>query len=92
MNKNISESDVRSFLVAYISNKLEAHGRKIENGLPDDYDFLLSGAIDSLGILKLIMELKEHFGVSIDFEEIDPEKMTIVKYFCNFVADKINSA
>lgn len=87
---SVSVVDVRSFLVSYLSQKLKSQGRQLENDITDDCDLLLSGIIDSLGILELTMELEKHFGLAIDFEEIDPEEMTIVGPFCQFVSEKIN--
>lgn len=87
----ISESveNVRSFLISYLSNKIESEGKELENNLPDDYDLLLNGVIDSTGLLELILSLEEHFGVSIDFEELDAEEITVVGPFCRFVANEI---
>ena len=87
----ISESveNVRSFLISYLSNKIESEGKELENNLPDDYDLLLNGVIDSTGLLELILSLEEHFGVPIDFEELDAEEITVVGPFCRFVANEI---
>lgn len=46
--------------------------------LPDGFDFLRQGLIDSLGIMELLADLENHFGHSIDFEQLDAEEMTIL--------------
>jgi acyl carrier protein len=54
--------------------------------LPDNCDLLLSGLIDSLGLLELVMAIQERFGREIDFEALDPEHMTEVGPLCRFVS------
>src|SRR5712692_2322588 len=51
----VTPSDVRLFLLEYLRRKLEANGRGLSEDLPEDLpedcDLLLSGVIDSLGLL-----------------------------------------
>ena len=86
-----SSDDVRAFLQSYISERSEAEGRNITSDLADDCDLLLSGIIDSLGLLDLITAMGEAFGEHIDFESLDPEQMTIVGPLCSYVADQIST-
>lgn len=53
--------------------------------LPDDYDFIASGVIDSLGILKLIAWLEETFEVVLDYSELDPAHFRTVASIDAFV-------
>ena len=81
----LTAADVRAFVVADLSDALT------ENGIDpatvgDDFDLLTSGVIDSFGILELIADVNEHFGIEIDFEELDPEGLTIVGQFSAYVA------
>ena len=46
--------DVRMFLESYLTEKLREQGRDMPVDLPDDCDLLLSGIIDSVGLLELI--------------------------------------
>ena len=81
----LTAADVRAFVVADLADALT------ENGIDpatvgDDFDLLTSGVIDSFGILELIADVNEHFGIEIDFEELDPEGLTIVGQFSAYVA------
>jgi acyl carrier protein len=81
----LTAADVRAFVVADLADALS------ENGIDpatvgDDFDLLTSGVIDSFGILELIADVNEHFGIEIDFEELDPEGLTIVGQFSAYVA------
>ena len=58
--------------------------------MADDFDFLLEGAIDSLGMLELTATLEERYKQPIDLEELDAEEMTVLGPFCQFVAKQIS--
>jgi acyl carrier protein len=60
--------------------------------VPDDFDLLMSGLIDSLGILELIVEVNERFEIDIDFEELDPEGLTVLGSFSRYVADRADAS
>jgi acyl carrier protein len=76
---------VRQYLTDYLRSR--PGGRQLPDGLPDDHDLLLSGVIDSLGLLQLMTALAEQFGPEMDFEALDPEQMTIVGPLCQFVVE-----
>jgi acyl carrier protein len=86
----VTPADVRLFLTDYLSRKLEADGRDLAGDLSEDCDLLLSGIIDSLGLLELVTALTDHFDREIIFEALDPEQMTIVGPLCKFVAEQLN--
>jgi acyl carrier protein len=88
----VSPGDVRIFLTGFIQRRLAAQGQDPLNELSDDCDLLLSGVIDSLGLLELVTAVNEHYGREIDFEDLDPDQMTIVGPFCDFVAARMAKA
>ncbi|MGH7932230.1 MAG: phosphopantetheine-binding protein [Candidatus Binataceae bacterium] len=85
----ITPGNVRTYLRAYVERILAAQGQDTPADLSDDCDLLLSGVLDSLGLLELITAIQEHYGSAIDFEALDPERMTIVGPLCNFVAAQL---
>lgn len=83
----MTKQEVHSVLIDQVALQLRAHGRDISpSELGDDCDLMLSGLIDSLGMLELTAALDEHLGFELDYEELDPEQMTIVGPLCEFVA------
>src|SRR5437588_12408333 len=72
-----SNQEVRTYLTGRYAGQLQAMGLKVEE-LPDGFDFLRQGLIDSTGMLELLGDIENHFGQSIDFEELDAEEMTIL--------------
>lgn len=88
--KSVTAADVRLFLTKFVERKTE--GRQDLNGpLPDHCDLLLSGLIDSLGLLELVTALGNHFGHEVNLEHLDPEEMTVVGPLSRFVAKQLNA-
>ena len=85
---DLTSTDVRIFLKNYLGRKLEANGRGALKDLPEDCDLLLSGVIDSIGLLELMDVLREFSGRDIDFELLDAEEVTIVGPLCTFVSQQ----
>ena len=84
-----TRAEVRNFLLEQLSEQLEAQGRTIgPEYVSDDRDLLLSGLIDSLGLLELAAALSEFCGFELDFDKLDPEEITIVGPLCDFVAQQ----
>jgi acyl carrier protein len=81
----LTAADVQAFVVANLADALAENGIDAAT-VGEDFDLLTSGVIDSFGILELIADVNEHFGIEIDFEELDPEGLTIVGQFSAYVA------
>ncbi len=85
----VTKEQVRAFLTDHVRHQLEAQGRQTTDDLlPDNFDLFLSGLIDSLGLLELAGALSDYSGVELEFEELDPEQMTIVGPLCDFVVEQ----
>jgi len=86
---NLTPTDVRTFLKNYLRQRSGANGT-LED-LPEDCDLLLSGIVhDSIGFLDLLLAVQEYAGREIDFEVLDPEKMSVVGPLCRFVSEQTN--
>jgi acyl carrier protein len=88
----VTPDAVQDFLREYVAKYLRGQGREVPPELSDDCDLLLSGYIDSLGLLELMTAIQDHFGREIDFDELDAEQMTIVGPLKRFVAEKLAKA
>jgi acyl carrier protein len=87
----VTPDAVQEFLREYVAKSLRAQGREVPADLSDDCDLLLSGYVDSLGLLELMTAIQDHFGREIDFDELDAEQMTIVGPLRRFIADQLNN-
>lgn len=79
-----SADDVRRFVLTRVSEGLSAIGLSPEE-VPDDFDLLLEEVIDSFGLLELITAVETHFGVALDFDELDADDMTVIGAFSRYV-------
>ena len=84
-----SARDVRMFLESYLTEKLREQGRDMPVDLPDDCDLLLSGIIDSVGLLELITAVQKYCDREIDFEGLDPESMTVLGPLCRYISEQM---
>jgi acyl carrier protein len=79
--------EVRSFLLEYFSDPMR--GLSVDPAeLPDSFDLLSEGVVDSLGILEMVSAVEEKFGIEVDLEDIDPDDLTRVEPFCRYVVTK----
>ena len=81
-----SAADVRRFLLERYSSMIAANGLEPET-LDEEFDLLQAGIIDSLGILEMITAVEQRFGISVDFEPMDPAHLTQLGKFSAFVAE-----
>ncbi|MDG4864124.1 phosphopantetheine-binding protein [Streptomyces sp. T-3] len=54
--------------------------------LSDDHDLLSDGVIDSLGVLKLIAWVEDHFGLDVGDADLDPNNFRSVAAIDTFIA------
>ena len=86
---NADSEQIRIFLQQYLVEKSLAGGKDTPSELADDCDLLLSGMIDSLGLLDLMTAIQEHCQREIDFEALDPEQLTVVGPLCRYVSEQL---
>lgn len=60
--------------------------------IPDDFNLLAEGVIDSLGFVQLIAELEQELGTPLDFGDLDPEELTVVGPLSRYLSQKCGSA
>ena len=88
--KRPTPDDIRVFFGAFLNDRLKDRGQRPLPLLPDDYDVLESGALDSLAFVEMMMAAGEHFAGEIDFENLDPERMTVIGPLCLFVSEQLS--
>lgn len=80
-----SIAEVRAFILERVSDQLDAIGMRVDE-VPDDFDLLFQGAIDSLGLLQLIAEIEERFDMELDFEHLDLADLAVIGPFSRYIA------
>jgi acyl carrier protein len=77
---------VRQFLVNRYGQSIKALGLD-PAGIPDNFDFLLSGVIDSFGILEMISSVEDEFRIQLDMANLDAEQITILGPLSRYVTE-----
>ena len=54
--------------------------------LPDDFDLLLAGVIDSFGILEMIGAIENEFQIQLDLGLLDAEDITRIGPLARYIA------
>jgi acyl carrier protein len=87
--KEPTEAEVRRFLLDKYREPMGAIGL-IPESLADDFDFLLSGVIDSFGILEMISAIEDEFQIQLDLATLDAEDITRIGPLSRYIATNAN--
>jgi acyl carrier protein len=55
--------------------------------IPDDFDLLLSGVIDSFGILEMMSAIEDEFQIQLDLALLDAEDITRIGPLARYIAE-----
>jgi acyl carrier protein len=83
---DITPGKVRQFLLARYARSITELGLDPAK-IPDNFDFLLSGVIDSFGILELVSSLEDEFRIQLNMSTLDAEQITILGPLSLYVAE-----
>jgi acyl carrier protein len=85
MNK-ITPDQVRQFLLTRYGRSIRGLGLDPAE-IPDSFDFLLRGVIDSFGILDMVSSIEDEFRIQLDMASLDAEQITILGPLSLYVAN-----
>jgi acyl carrier protein len=80
----VSAEQVRASIVEELEAPLRQLGFEADQ-VADDFDLHDSGVIDSFGLIELISAIEERFGLEVDFEQLEPEQLTVVGPLARFI-------
>lgn len=83
----MTPGQLRAQILSHLHSFFQAAGIE-PSSVHDDFDLLASGVIDSLGFLTLVTEIEDWLGRDIDFEEMEPERLTKLGPLCDFVVSQ----
>lgn len=84
---DLRAEDVRRFLTERYAEAIKSNGENPAE-LPDSFDFLLRGVIDSFGILEMISSIEDEFRIQLDMATLDAEEITILGPLSRYVAEQ----
>jgi acyl carrier protein len=76
------KAKIREFIVEEFMPDMSA------DELDDDFDLQTGGAVDSLGLLKLVAWLESEYGISVDESELGPESLRTVNSINEFINER----
>ena len=76
------KAKIREFLVEEFMPDMSA------DELDDDFDLQTGGAVDSLGLLKLVAWLESEYGISVDESELGPDSLRTVNSINEFINER----
>lgn len=86
----IPASEIRTFILGCLQGQLEAKGL-CPSSVPDDFDLSTEGIIDSMGMVELVVALEHQFDAHLDFDELDPESLTVIGPLCRYIEKRIGT-
>lgn len=86
MAVDLSAAEIRGRLRDFVR---EAFLLGDEVDLEDDTSLLMSGILDSTGVLELVLHLEQDYGLQIADEEILPDNLDSIERLCRFVQSKL---
>jgi acyl carrier protein len=88
--KDVTPDNVRGFLLTRYYEPIIAMQLSLTE-IPDDFDLLLSGVIDSFGILEMISAIEDEFRIQLDLALLDAEDITRIGPLSRYIAESANS-
>lgn len=76
---------VRAAILEALAGPLAALGMTGE-AIPDDLDIIQNGLVDSLGLVTLLTELEDRFGLQLDYDDLPIEDLTRIGPLSRHVA------
>ena len=88
--KDVTPDSVRKFLLTRYYEPIIAMQLNLTE-IPDDFDLLLSGVIDSFGILEMISAIEDEFLIELDLALLDAEDITRIGPLARYIAESADS-
>ncbi len=87
--KDVTRDNVRRFLLTRYYEPIIAMQLSLTE-IPDDFDLLLNGVIDSFGILEMISAIEDEFQIKLDLALLDAEDITRIGPLARYIAESAN--
>jgi acyl carrier protein len=87
--KDVTPDNVRGFLLTRYYEPIIAMQLSLTE-IPDDFDLLLSGVIDSFGILEMISAIEDEFQIQLDLALLDAEDITRIGPLARYIGESAN--
>jgi acyl carrier protein len=82
---------VRDLILERLDEQLAARGLT-PSEVPEAFDLLLEGLIDSFGVVEIILMLEQRYGIEFDFDELPADDLTKIGPLAAYVERKSESS
>lgn len=78
---------VRDLILERVDEQLAARGLT-PSDVPETFDLLLEGLIDSFGVVEIIMMLEHRYSIEFDFDELPADDLTKIGPLAAYIEQK----
>ncbi len=78
-------TDIRSALLAFINSEVSTVAVEISS----DTDLLLTGAVDSLGVIRITQWIEDHVGITVDPADVTLENFQTVDRMVAYADERV---
>ncbi|MCC6233259.1 MAG: acyl carrier protein [Verrucomicrobiales bacterium] len=82
---SLSSTSIKELIVRRYPEPFRQRGL-VAATVPENFDLLLEGVIDSLGLMELISEIEREFAITVDLEGLDADKLTLVGPLADYIS------
>ena len=80
----VSADEVRIFIIAELRASFAENNVDVA-AVPDDFDLMKMGVIDSIGLINLLGSIDDRFAIEVDYEDMDTDDITVVGPLCRYI-------
>ncbi len=73
----VTADEVRAFIVSELRASFAENNVDV-GAVPDDFDLMKMGVIDSIGLINLLGSIDDRFDVEVDYEDMDTDDITVI--------------
>jgi acyl carrier protein len=80
----VAADEVRAFIISELRASFAENNVDVA-AVPDDFDLMKMGVIDSIGLINLLGSIDDRFGVEVDYEGLDTDDITVIGPLCRYI-------
>jgi len=81
-----TQQEIHEFVLGLLQKK-----SRLPQGFDDATDYIKAGIVDSIGIIKFILELESRFDIEIADTDMESDEFRSVQGLTNMISSKLSS-
>tara|TARA_R110001592_G_scaffold27683_1_gene102024 strand:- start:204 stop:488 length:285 start_codon:yes stop_codon:yes gene_type:complete len=87
----LNYKDMKENIRAFVLDKVQSKEKLPEMDEIDDLKYIDEGYVDSIGLIKFIVEIETEFDIEIDDDDIASLEFRTIGGLCSLINNKINT-